>query len=75
MIKYYYQLIVRFLIILGVTLGYPIFYVILAPITVNLSYFLLNLFYDVLLIRDSIGIGDTGFKFIEACVAPAAYYL
>ncbi|MBT3690681.1 pacearchaeosortase [Candidatus Woesearchaeota archaeon] len=73
--KYYYQLIMRFLIILIVTFGYSAFYVSLAPITIYLSYFLLNLFYDAVLIRNSIGVEDMGFRFIEACVAPAAYYL
>ena len=75
MIRYYYNLIIRLLIILIVTINYPLFYVILSPITVYLSYFILGLFYDVLLIGSSIGINGAGFRFIEACVAPAAYYL
>jgi exosortase/archaeosortase family protein len=74
-IKYYYSLITRFLLALVVTLNYPLFYVILAPITLYLSYFILNLFYDTILIGSSIGVNGLGFKFIEACVAPAAYYL
>ena len=72
---YYSNLIIRFLIALIVTLNYNLFYVILMPITVYLSYFILNLFYSPLLIGNSIGINNIGYNFIGACVASAAYYL
>ena len=73
--KYYNNLVIRFIMLLIVTVGYPLFYTILLPITLYPSYFILNLFYDVLIIGNSLGINNIGFKFIEACVAGAAYYL
>ena len=73
--SYYSNLIIRFLIALIVTLYYSLFYVILMPITVYLSYFILSFFYDALLIGNSIGINNIGYNFIDACVAGAAYYL
>jgi exosortase/archaeosortase family protein len=75
MSKYYKQLFIRFLIAIIITLIYPLFYVVLTPITQYLSYFFLNFFYDISIIGTSLGINSIGFKFVEACVAGAAYYL
>lgn len=72
---YHKELIIRFFIILIVTLCYPLFFVVLAPITIYITYLLLNIFYEVILIGNSIGIGYYAYNFIEACIAPAAYYL
>jgi exosortase/archaeosortase family protein len=73
--RYYKNLIIRFLVILVISLNFIWFYVVLTPITIYLSYLLVGLFYSVVLVGDSLGINGIGFKFVEACVAGAAYYL
>ena len=73
--NYYSDLFIRLFGILLVTLNFNLFYVILTPITLYLSYFLANLFYDAVIVGNSIGVNGFGFNIIDACVAGAAYYL
>jgi exosortase/archaeosortase family protein len=75
MVNYYKNLLIRFLVALIVTLNYSMIYIVLTPVTIYLTYLILNLFYNVLVIDNSIGINGIGFKFIRACIAGAAYYL
>lgn len=73
--NYLVDLIIRLLVLIFVSLNFGVFYVVLSPITIYLSYFLTKIFYDPVLIGNAIGIGNVGFNFVEACVAGAAYYL
>ena len=73
--NYYSDLFIRLLGILLVTLNFNLFYVILTPITLYLSYFLANLFYNAVIVGSAIGVDGFGFNIINACVAGAAYYL
>ncbi len=73
--SYIIDLIIRVLALIFVSLNFGVFYFVFSPITVYLSYFLTKIFYDSVLIGNTIGIGTVGFNFIEACVAGAAYYL
>ena len=73
--NYYSDLFIRLFAILVVTLNFNLFYVVLTPITLYLSYFFANLFYNAIIVGNSIGIEGWGFNIIDACVAGAAYYL
>jgi exosortase/archaeosortase family protein len=73
--NYYSDLFIRLFAILLVTINFNLFYVVLAPITLYLSYFIINIFYDAVIIGHSIGVSGFGFNIIDACVAGAAYYL
>jgi exosortase/archaeosortase family protein len=73
--NYLVDLIIRLLALIFVSLNFGVFYFVFTPITVYLSYFLTKIFYDSVLIGNTIGIGSVGFNFIEACIAGAAYYL
>ncbi|MBS3111811.1 pacearchaeosortase [Candidatus Woesearchaeota archaeon] len=69
--KYEKELILR-LLISAIPLN--LFYIILTPITIYVSYiFLIPL--SPVLIKDSILINELQFDFVKACIAGAAYYL
>lgn len=71
-----YDIIVRYLILLTLGLGNLfIFYFIFTPLTVNLSYVILNIFYDVKLVGAQLIVGNYIIEIIEACIAGSAYYL
>lgn len=52
------------------------FYLVLSPLTIHVSYFLFDLFFDTVLVGNSIFISNSfDITFIDACIAGAAYYL
>jgi len=66
----------RYLILLGIMFTLPVFYLILRPLTIHFSAFLLNLFYDVLVTQDFLIINLTlPIQIVSACVAGSAYLL
>ena len=68
--KYEHQLILRLLFCFA-PLG--LFYLILTPLTLYVSYFLLPFKSQV--VNNSLVIGMNTFEFVKACIAGAAYYL
>lgn len=52
-----------------------IFLLIFTPLTIYFSYFLLNIFYDVSILNNILLVNGVAFEFIEACIAPAAFFL
>ncbi len=78
--KEYINIIARYSIILLASFPlFSLFYIIIAPLTIYLVYFLLNLFYsnthNISLISDTIFIGSNQIQIIPACIAGLAYYL
>lgn len=69
--KYAWQLILRVLLCF---IPISFFNFILMPITIYLSYFILW-FFGAALIENQISLGMYSFEFIDACIAPAAFYL
>ncbi len=69
--KYEYSLIIRLLLCF---VPLQLFYIILTPLTIYSTYFLLSPFNPVL-IGNSISISSFSFDFVRACIAGAAYYL
>lgn len=63
------------LVILGILGNLAIFYIFLTPITAYPVWFILNLFYDVILIDNVLLVQDYAIELIPACIAAAAYYL
>lgn len=52
-----------------------IFYLVFTPLTIYLSYIIINIFLNVSLSGDMITFGDNSIQIVEACVAGSAYYL
>ncbi len=65
-----------FALILGINSLYFI-YLIFEPLTLYVSYFILELFYNVEIVKETVTliIKDYSIEIVEACVAGAAYYL
>jgi len=72
---YFKELVLRVVTAFAVLMGYPLFYVILAPLTLHFSYFFFSIFQPSALIGDTIQTQTASFKFIPACVAASAYIL
>lgn len=68
-------MIARYLIILLIGLGLPLLYIILTPLTIYPSSFLLRLFYPIIVQGNEIIIGDAIITLISACLAASAFYL
>src|SRR3989344_6913817 len=69
------NLLIRYIItaVLGIFL--PIFYITFTPLTIYPVYWILNLFYPVVLIGNTLIIQTTKITLIPACIAGSAYYL
>ena len=69
-------LIIRYLILLGLTFSLPLIYLIFTPMTIYPSAKLLSLFYKIAIYENIIVINSTTFiQIIPACVAGSAYLL
>ncbi|HLD15415.1 MAG TPA: pacearchaeosortase [Candidatus Nanoarchaeia archaeon] len=73
--NYYKNLSLRLVISLAILIFYKIFYFVFIPLTLYLSYFSLKLFYNPVLIDNSIFIKGNELVFVEACAALSAYLL
>jgi exosortase/archaeosortase family protein len=71
------NILLRYFILIIIALpGLLIFYFIFTPLTVYPVYFLLNLFFDVVLLsKINILINSISIELISACIAGSAYYL
>ncbi|MBU0958012.1 MAG: pacearchaeosortase [Nanoarchaeota archaeon] len=70
------NLLLRYFIIVVFALSnFYILYLIFTPLTIYLTKYLLQLFYEVLLVGNILFIGEHSIEIIEACVAGAAYFL
>lgn len=69
--KYVPSLILRVLLCF---IPISVFNFVLAPITIYCSYFILW-FFGATLAFNQISLGEYSFEFIDACIAPAAFYL
>ncbi len=66
----------RYLLLLLIAVpNFYLFYKILTPLTLQVSYFLLSLFFQVELINNTLIISEYFIDIIPACVAASAYYL
>ncbi len=73
--RYTYKLVIRLILMLIVAFLFPYVYIILNPLTLNISYYLLQLFVNASLINSSIMVNNITLNFINACSAGAAYLL
>jgi len=70
------DILIRYLILILIAFpGLWIFYFIFTPLTLYSVYFLLNLFYETLIITNIIVVNETAIELIGACIAGSAYYL
>ncbi|MBL7052029.1 MAG: pacearchaeosortase [Nanoarchaeota archaeon] len=65
----------RYIIALIIAFSTGLFYMIFSPLTINTTYFILSLFYDVTIMNSSILFQDVTFAFIPACTAATAYLI
>lgn len=72
---YIKELVLRVIAAFAVLISYPIFYMILAPLTLHFSYFFFSIFAPSALIGNRIVTLTNSFVFIPACVAASAYIL
>jgi exosortase/archaeosortase family protein len=71
-----FNLLVRYIIL--VLVAFPsiyLFYALFTPLTIYLSYFVLNLFYDIALSGNTFVLNGYSIGLIPACIAGSAYYL
>ncbi len=70
-------IIIRYLILVLVALpNFWIFYLIFTPLTVYLSYFIFQMFFDAVLMRNIIILNNSvPIELISSCIAGSAYYL
>lgn len=74
--KKYLEIFSRYLILILVAIpNLYLFYLIFTPLTLYLSYFALNLFFEATLKGNVIFIGTLPIEIIKSCVAGSAYYL
>ncbi len=74
--NYIYHLLLRYFAVLFLGLGnLYLFYKAFTPLTIYPVYWILSLFYQVDISGIDLYIGIYNIKFIEACIAGAAYYL
>ena len=65
-----------FLIIISAVPNFWIFYLIFTPLTVYISYFIFQIFFDANILRNIIILNNSvPIELIESCIAGAAYYL
>src|SRR3989344_3060397 len=65
-----------FLIIISAVPNFWIFYLIFTPLTVYISYFIFQIFFDANVLRNIIILNNSvPIELIESCIAGAAYYL
>jgi exosortase/archaeosortase family protein len=70
------DIVLRYLLIFLLGLGnLYLFYFIFTPITINLLYFILNIFTEATLINNSLLVKSVSFEIVSACVGGFAYYL
>jgi|SRR3989338_5725587 len=72
---YKWQLTLRMGIAIILAAAFDWFYVILSPLTLYPSYWILNLYTDATLIGSRIVTPDYFLNFVDACIAGAAYFL
>lgn len=75
MIKRVFHIFARYLFILIAGLLLPVFYIVLLPLTIYPSNFIISLFYSTNLINNTIYINNASITLIDACIAGSAYYL
>ncbi|MBR9705666.1 pacearchaeosortase [Candidatus Pacearchaeota archaeon] len=68
-------LLIRYLSLVCLMFILPIIYLILKPLTVYVSSFLLSLFYTVYTVKDYIIINNVPIQIVSSCVAGSAYLL
>jgi hypothetical protein len=73
--KKFILLFLRYLTLLVLILLLPYFSVLLSPITIKCSSFLLSLFYNVKIVNNMLLINDFMIKLVPACIASSAYFL
>ena len=76
--KSFFDILVRYVILILIAVpNLWLFYFIFTPLTANSVFFLLNLFYDAILVSGKIIIINRTIpiELVEACIAGAAYYL
>lgn len=73
--QYWSRLVIRLIFGLFFVLFYGVFYEILRVLTVYPSYFIINLFYPIGLVGNSLFFGGNIVNFIPACIAAIAYAL
>ncbi len=76
-IKQAYNIFLRYLLLLILAIpNLYLFYLVFTPLTIYPVYFLLNLFYDAVLVKNLIILNSSlPILLIPACIAGAAYYL
>jgi exosortase/archaeosortase family protein len=73
--KKYLDIILRYsILVLIAILGFDIFYFIFLPLTKYSVYYLLNIFFEPIMLGNSIFIGLDTIEIIGACVAGSAYF-
>lgn len=72
-----YRILLRYLILLAIVLfSLPLIYAVFTPLTINITVFLLDIFYNVANFKELIVInGTTQIYIVNACVAGSAYLL
>jgi len=76
--KFFSDILLRYIILILVAIpNLWLFYAVFTPLTAYPVYWILNIFYDVILISGKIILVDRSIpiELIEACIAGAAYYL
>ncbi len=68
-------LIIRYALIIGAIFLIPLSYTILRPVTTQLSYVLISIFYDARISWNFIYLHGMSIEIIDACVAGIAYFL
>jgi exosortase/archaeosortase family protein len=72
---YFKELVLRVIASFAVLMGYPLFSLILTPITLHISYFFFNIFVPSAIVGAKIVTVMDSFELIPACVATSAYLL
>ncbi len=71
----FFSIILRYFILALIAIpGFDIFYMIFLPLTKFPVFYLLNLFYDPVMVGNAIFIFDKSIEIVGACVAGSAYY-
>lgn len=70
-----FSILTRYLILIALGVGINVLYFIFTPLTIYPVYFLLDIFFDILIIQNILIIGESSITLIPACVAGSAYYL
>jgi exosortase/archaeosortase len=65
----------RYLLLLIIGLNLNLFFYFLIPLTIKISFFILNLYYDATISNNLITLNSITISIIPACVGISAYYL